>query len=131
MDIANLILRLLMYIAAIVFNPLTITGESLVRKRFDGDNARLLGVRILNGELYLVIGLVNQQFLRAALSSNALPIDGQNSIARGNVQTWTSERRGDFAVRGVAKDDARNGIARIFGVVVPIDAQKALTIVGA
>ena len=67
MDIANLILRLLMYIAAIVFNPLTITGESLVRKRFDGDNARLLGVRILNGELYLVIGLVNQQFLRAAL----------------------------------------------------------------
>src|SRR5438309_5748414 len=131
MDIANLILRLFMHIAAIMFNPLTITGESLVRKRFDGDNARLFGVRILNGKLHLIISLVNQQFLRAALSSNALPIDGQNSIALGNVQTWAGERRGGFAVRGVAIDDARNGIARIFGVVAPIDAQKALTIVGA
>src|SRR5437588_9150778 len=111
MDIANLILRLLMYIAAIVFNPLTITGESLVRKRFDGDNARLFGVRILNGELYLVIGLVNQQFLRAALSSNALPVDGQNSIALDNVQARAGEGRGGFAVRRVAIDDARNGIA--------------------
>src|SRR6266702_6267536 len=131
MDIADLILRLFMHIAAIVFNPLTITGGSFVRKRLDGDNARLFGVRILNGELHLVIGLINQQFLRAALSSNALPLDGQNSIALGNVQTWAGERRGGFAVRGVAKDDARNGIARIFGIVVPIDAQKALTIVGA
>src|ERR1700730_17403426 len=120
-----------MHIAAIVFNPLTITGGSLVRKGLDGDNARLFGVGILNGKLHLVIGLVNQQFLRAALCSNALPIDGQNSIALGNVQTWAGERRGRFAVRGVANDDARNGIARIFGVIAPIYAQKALTIVGA
>src|SRR3989440_10387643 len=120
-----------MHIAAIVFNPLTIAGGSLVRKGLDGDDARLFSVRILNGKLHLIISLVDQQFLRAALGSNALPVDGQNSIVLGNVQTWAGERRGGFAVRGVAIDDARNGIARIFGVVAPIYAQKALTIVGA
>src|SRR5690348_12846509 len=119
-----------MYISTIALYPFAIARLHLVRQCFDSDDARFFRPAILNGQLHLVSGLIDQQFLRAAIRPDALPVNRQHRITFLDIQAGSSQRRGDFAVGWIADDDMRDAIALIFSVVVPIYAQEALAIIG-
>jgi hypothetical protein len=90
-NVAYLVLRCLVYPAAILFHPFAIARGLLVAQGLDGDDARLLRLEVFNGKLHLVVGLVDKQLLRAALARHALSIHGENGVALGDVQSGTGQ----------------------------------------
>src|SRR5436305_10528407 len=120
MDIAHASFRLLVNDTAVILDPLSIAGRLLIREGLDGDYACLFGGCILNCELHLVTCLIHQQFLRTALMSYALSIDGKYSVTYVNIQPGTGEWRSSFVVRGIALYDASDAITISFSIVVPV-----------
>src|SRR5436309_8656406 len=64
MNIANTVLRLLMYKVAAGLNPVTIAGRYFATQCLDDHNARLLCLAIFDGQLNLIASLIYKQFLR-------------------------------------------------------------------
>src|SRR5579884_1858508 len=75
MDIADAPLRTFMHFAASTIYPLAVTGCIFLCQSGNSYNMRLTALRRFYGKLYLLIGLIDQQLLWAAIGSHALPVD--------------------------------------------------------
>src|SRR5579883_902950 len=130
-DVAHLAIRPLVYIAPVGLDPLAVTRRTFLGERLDRNGIHLATFRRFDGQLHIVVGLVDQQFLRAAFWPQALPVDGEYRVSLGHVQPWQGQRRGFLAVGWVAAYDTGDAVAILFRVIAPIHAQEALRVVRA
>ena len=79
--------------------------------------------------MYLVVRLVHQQLLWAALRSYTLPINGEYGVTYVNIQSGTGEWRGCITVSWITLSDAHYTIALISGIIAPVYPQETLLVV--
>src|SRR5258706_13683403 len=129
MDVTNTSLRCLMNHAAVVFYPLTIASIPFARQGFNCDHPCFFCCSLLNGQLYLILSLIDQQFLRTAIRPDTQPINSKDRIPLSYIQTRAGERRCFIFICRVALDDVSNMIALILRVIAPIYTQESLPVV--
>src|SRR2546425_277086 len=86
MQVTDLPIGTLMDNAPVSLYPLTITSGPFIREGLDGNHANFSTFRSLDGQLYLVLCLVDKEFLRATAGTHTLPVDCQDGIACRNIQ---------------------------------------------
>src|SRR5947209_5900327 len=74
-DIADAPLRTFMHFAACTIHPLSVTSCVFLCQSGNSYNMRLTALRRFYCKLHLLIGLIDQQLLWAAIGSHALPVD--------------------------------------------------------
>src|SRR5919198_4999762 len=118
-----------MDLLAVGLNPVPIAGGSLVGEGLDGDRPRRLFAT--QGENDLVARLIDQPLAGCDAWPHRLAIDGQQHVARADVDAWAVEWRGRVRVPDVAAHHLPNAVAADVWRPLPVDAQVALPVVRA